>query len=121
MEERIISILKNRRGKDRAMFSDQIAELIQIEDEDPRTNFKTRVIIRKIIDDLTLPIGSCGKGYFLIETEAELQEYVDTLNSRAWSILVRKANVIKAFRNFHPPKLKLREKPKAEQPTLGDF
>ena len=96
LKSKIITILNNCKGKDKAILSDHIARIFDI-DDDPRTNYQTRKLIREIIDEGELPIGSCRNGYFLIVSQKELCDCIDSLESRAASIRLRKNNIQTAF------------------------
>ena len=46
------------------------------------TNEPTRGLIADCINNNNYPIGSCNKGYFLIDSQEELDEVVASLQSR---------------------------------------
>jgi len=96
LKEIIIAFLKRRRGKENAITVADMADKIGMYD-DVVTNPRTRQLIREIIDDLSLPIGSCQQGYYLISNLAEYEEYSQNLFSRAISIQTRRKNLRKAF------------------------
>lgn len=68
-----------KRGKANAMDARDIAKAIGAKRE------RTEVIVRSAIRDLNLnghPICSCSKGFFIADTQAELDEYVRSLRKR---------------------------------------
>lgn len=88
MKRDIIAVLVNHKGKDSAITVSEIANRISSQ------NFgyscaPIRAIIREIIEDEKLAIGSCVKGYYLIETEEERHEVIDNLTSRVIGIRSR--------------------------------
>ncbi len=54
-----------------------------------RTNEYTRDIIRNLIINHNAVIGSDSRGYWIIQDEEELQNVIDSLNSRAQEIRER--------------------------------
>jgi len=82
----IIPLLSNARGKNNAVFNDQLASACPI---GIRPN---PARIRKIINyirntDLVPCLIASSKGYYVAEKESELREYEDSLDNRAKSIL----------------------------------
>ena len=57
------------------------------------TNEPTRGLISECILDDKYPIGSCSHGYFLIDSEDELNEVVASLRSRIDGIEARIASL----------------------------
>lgn len=84
----IIDILLKHQGKENAITVQQIADMINRHDLG-LTNPKTRFEIKDIIKREGLPIASCGKGYYLINTEEEYLEYVEQLKGRIKGIELR--------------------------------
>lgn len=95
VKQRIASIIEKHVGERNAISSKEIASIIGISDADG--NPVTRKMIREIISDLGLPIGACGKGYFLISDDMELARYYSALQDRAIEILNRAQSVRKSY------------------------
>ncbi len=74
------------KGKANAKRSDQIAANLGVDDD--KTNWNIRNIIKMAIEDGNL-IGSCKKGYYIIETADELDSVVEGLESRVHGIRTR--------------------------------
>lgn len=61
---------------------------------------QTEEIVREVVFELILegmPIGSCVKGYYLIETREELAEVVENLRAREAGIRKRRVLIENAF------------------------
>ena len=98
--EEIESILLNRKGKKNAITAREIANTVGIHDNDTFVN--TRMLIRKLMKIKQLPIGALDNGgYFLIENQTELNDYVKMLDRRANGVTTRKARAIVYFENYY--------------------
>jgi hypothetical protein len=92
--ERVKELLLAHRGADNPITSREINDEI---DEDTVGSFpETRMLVRDIIVEDGIPIASSNDGYYVVETEQELFEYIDNLDSRILSIADRKAAVLSA-------------------------
>jgi len=69
------------------------------------TNEPTRGLIADCITNDEYPIGSNSNGYFLIDSDQELQEVVDSLNSRIAGIQSRIAALQKGWNRRRTSKL----------------
>jgi hypothetical protein len=78
-------------GKSGAVRSDIIGKKLGIDDK--KTNVQVRKMILELLDDGYL-IGSCGKGYYFIDSWEELQENIDSLGGRAEG-LYRRMHLLK--------------------------
>lgn len=94
MKTDIIALLQRHKGKANALTVEEITRRLHIK-KIGFTNPHVRKAIKEIIKDSQIPIGSCAKGYFLIETENERLEVIDNLVKRQAGISTR----IKALRN----------------------
>lgn len=81
-------ILVAHAGAKNAISSAEIADLIDVQEDD--TKVRTRDIILKCIDAFNLPVASCARGYFMIQSEEEFREYIDNLDRRIGGIEKRK-------------------------------
>ncbi|MFC6723091.1 hypothetical protein ACFQE1_01525 [Halobium palmae] len=87
-------ILLNHRGSDNPISSREINEEI---DEDNIGSFPgTRAIIRDIVLEDRIPIAGGHNGYYVIETEEELEDYLDNLTSRINGMAERRWGVQRA-------------------------
>ncbi len=86
--EKIRNILNQHVGKANKVTSSQIAKAIGIEEDD--THAKTRALIFKAAQKYHLPLAANNRGYFLIKSESEYDEYIENLNSRIAGIKKRK-------------------------------
>jgi hypothetical protein len=104
----IREILLNHRGKADAITASTIGNALGIPEND--TVSTTRKLITKLVKD-GLPIGAHDNGYFLIENEDELNEYMQRLNGRIYGIYTRMNHIITNFNNYHGKSVK----------HIGDF
>ena len=75
-------------GKANAIKSAALAQLIGNQAEDD-THQDTRSKIKDCIENSNLPIAACGNGYYIIDNQAELQEYIESLEKRICGIYGR--------------------------------
>jgi hypothetical protein len=68
-------------GKERAVTVGRIARSLGHKDTG-LTNPQLRSVIRDILMEGEYPIGSCSRGYYMITTEGERQEYLANLRKR---------------------------------------
>lgn len=93
--EKAIAILENHRGAANPITSRELSE--QLHDDKEVGSFpKTRFLIRDIMLEEKIPIAATHDGYFIIETESELKEYVENLEQRILGMSERKFAVQRA-------------------------
>lgn len=85
-EIQVLEAVPSGKGDARPVAS--IATDLDMSDSDT-TKRQVREIIKGLIVDHEQPIGSCSKGYFLIETNEELEDYLDDLRQRKRGIQQR--------------------------------
>lgn len=78
--DEIKAILIQCKGKSNAMTSKRISVRINFPMED--TQVKTRTAIWETAKIFELPLISCSKGYFIAETDNEMNEYNSNIQSR---------------------------------------
>jgi len=88
MKDKIIAVLANHKGKNQAITVAEVASLVSTHSFDFSCS-PVRAAIREIIENKQLPIGSCNKGYYLIETEQERSQVINDLMSRIIGIQAR--------------------------------
>lgn len=97
---KIEEIILAHKGKKNTITAREIARAVGIPDND--TFITTRMLIRKLIKRKQLPIGALdNRGYFLMQDDDELKEYIKTLHRRIIGITDRKTRVIRYFENYH--------------------
>lgn len=99
MKDQIAEILRGCQGKRNAITVKNIAERLGVFNENGLTNPGTRFKIKEVIEEFNMPIGSCSRGYYLIETENELSSYIENLNSRIKGIKDRILKVKNAYKS----------------------
>ena len=77
-EKKLIDELQDGRGG--AITAKKLGELIGA--KDGNTSEPTRQLIKSCIETHKMPIGSCNKGYFLIDSGPELEEVIQSLKGR---------------------------------------
>lgn len=95
--ENIREIILKHKGKDNAIKSKTIALMIGINED--ATHIGTRSLITKLIKN-GMPIGACDNGYFLLETQKEVDEYHQILNGRMYEIYERAIRVQNNFNDY---------------------
>jgi len=98
-KESIIELLKQHKGQEDAITVSEI--LAAIGSYEYGSCPVTRQQIKKAIESHCLPIGSCAQGYFIIETQAELNSYMVNLESRIKGITSRMKAVKRSFYALH--------------------
>jgi ABC-type uncharacterized transport system ATPase subunit len=95
VKERAKEILLDHRGADDPITSRELSE--RLTDADEVGSFpETRFLVRNIVLEDQIPVASTQNGYFVIEHEQELEEYVDNLEQRILGISERKFAVQRA-------------------------
>jgi hypothetical protein len=100
MINKIIKVLKKHVGMENAIPVHEIANIVGIYDSD-FTNPKLRFEIKKIIDELDIPIGSCREGYFIIANEKELELCISDYLHRINGIKKRIRSLRYAFQEYY--------------------
>lgn len=97
--EKIKNILENHVGKDNAITSAEIADILGIDEDD--TKAKTRQLLLKAAKRFNLPMAATTKkpkGYYLIKNDTEYKEYMKTLDKRIDKIKERKDIITKNYK-----------------------
>lgn len=94
VKEQVKEIILDHRGRDNPISSRDINEQLNLDNVGSFPN--TREVIRELILEEQIPIAAGGNGYYVIETEDELQHYIDSLEGRMLSIADRKYGVRRA-------------------------
>jgi len=97
-KEAVRDIILDHRGSNDQISSREINDQIGVDDIGSFPN--TRAIIRELILEDNIPIASGGNGYYVIETEDELKDYIDSLESRMLSIADRKYGIRRAAQDW---------------------
>ena len=82
MKQEILALLMAyHRGKDQAITVDQIADALCLRDIGV-TGLPVRKAVKELIQKDHIPIGSCTRGYYIIQTEKERHQTIDNLIAR---------------------------------------
>lgn len=101
LKAEVQQILEEHRGKDNAIVSADLIDAIEIDDAEG--NPRIREIIRELITEDQIPIASYNRGYFIIETEDELNEYLEHLDARIRGHVMRRVLVQRAAEDWDEP------------------
>ena len=93
--KQIRDILMQHCGKSNAITSREIANLIDIIEDD--THAKTRAMILEAARIYSLPLAADTVGYYLITNEEEYNAYMNNLDSREEGIEERKELITKNY------------------------
>lgn len=96
--EKIREIILKHKGKANAIKSKTIALRIGINEDD--THIGTRNLITKLVKK-GMPIGACANGYFLLETQKEVDEYHQILTGRMYEIVDRGIRIQDNFNKYY--------------------
>lgn len=109
---KIKEILLKHKGKKHCIKSKVIATRVGVSED--ATHIGTRSLITKLVKQ-GLPIGACDNGYFLMETQKEVDEYTQILNNRIEEIYDRKGRMQSNFNRFYVKRKKTRKKPQLSE------
>lgn len=87
----IRKIILGHKGRRNPIKSKQIRQQLNIPDND--TGGSTRALITKLILDEGMPIAASSRGYFYIETQKELTDYMAYLEDRIHQTTTRMVTV----------------------------
>lgn len=93
----IREILEDHRGKDDPITSREISNQVGI--DEPGSFPTTRGAITKLLHEEKIPIGASGNGYFILESEDEIDEYIGNLTRRINGLEERKIAVWEAVKD----------------------
>ena len=97
--KKIKDILEEHYGKDNAIASHCISKRMGYPME--ATQAVSRKAIHETAEEYNLPLLSCEKGFYLAETEAELNEYNQNIDNRISEMNRRRELANKNFRRKH--------------------
>lgn len=80
MSEKIKDLLLQHKGKANAIPSKEVSRIMGFPMED--TQAVSRRAIWEAAKEFELPLISCNKGYFIAETDDEIDEYNSNIQSR---------------------------------------
>lgn len=94
--ENLRDILEQHCGRRSAISSAKLAYLLGIQEDD--THSGTRELIFECAEKYQLPVAATNRGYYLLQTDEEYYDYIQTLEDRMAGIR-RRAQVI--TENYH--------------------
>lgn len=96
MLEKIRNIILSHKGKRNAISSAEIARRIGIIEDD--THAQTRALLLECAEKYGLPLAASNKGYYLITSRQEFDEYMNNLDLRSAGIEARKRIIANNFK-----------------------
>lgn len=100
VKEQVRELLLEHRGRDDPITSREINEIVGLDEIGSFPS--TRAVIREIVMEDRIPIAGSSRGYYVIETEEELEDYVENLENRIMNIEDRKFGVRRAASRWDP-------------------
>lgn len=95
------TLIEQHRGLDDRISSKEINNKIRVDTDDTMSN--TREILRYLLFDEGVPVGSNGQNYYYIEDAEDLEATMAYLDRRITGLMQRKRAVRYAYnnKNFH--------------------
>ena len=93
-KEAIKELILEHKGADNPITSREINEEFDLDNIGSFPS--TRALVRELVLEEGIPIAGSSQGYFVIETEEELQDYKDNLESRIMNITERRYAIQRA-------------------------
>lgn len=98
IKDEVRELLLEHRGSDNPITSREINEIVGLDDIGSFPS--TRAVIREIVMEDRIPIAGSSQGYYVIETEDELEDYIENLENRITNIAERRYGVLRAVRDW---------------------
>jgi hypothetical protein len=86
-------------GEANAITASSLSESLGLDDGITSETVRLE-LIKPMIEENGIPIGSCSKGYFILETKEELSASVDDLNRRIRGMENRKRGLRRGWLKF---------------------
>jgi hypothetical protein len=97
--EQAKAVLLNHRGASDAITSGELADEINLPDGE--ANPQARGLVRDLVLEEGVPVAAHEQGYFLIQRDRELYDYLDALDQRIEAIKERREAVIHAYLDWY--------------------
>jgi hypothetical protein len=97
--QEIKEILEDHKGKSNQISAGEIGPLVGVEED--ATHVQVRGLILQTIEEYRLPVAASSRGYYLIGTEGELNEYLDNIEGRIEEMKKRKGLVKDAYEHYY--------------------
>jgi len=81
MKSKLFTLLSRHKGKGNAITINYIVRALRLQGMGT-TGYPVRMAIKELIQKDGVPIGSCTKGFYLIENEMERLQVIDNLVAR---------------------------------------
>lgn len=98
VKETVKQILLDHTGSDNPITSREINDIIDVDNIGSFPG--TRAVIREIMIEDRIPIAGSSQGYYVIESEDELADYIENLESRILRMTERQWAIKRAAREW---------------------
>lgn len=98
MYEEVRDILMNHRGANNPITAKEISSMMGFDMED--TQHMCRQIIKRTMDMFSLPVISCTRGYYIANTDEEIQSYCDNIRGRIKGMRQRMDNAVQFYNDL---------------------
>ena len=99
-KDEIKELLLEHKGADNPITSREINEEFDLDNIGSFPS--TRALIRELVLEDGIPIAGSSQGYFVIQTEEELENYKDNLESRILNMTERRYAIARAVDRWEP-------------------
>ena len=97
--EKVKQLLEKHQGKGNSISAGTIEQMLGYPTED--THAKGRRLVERCAQKYKIPVSGDSAGYFIMTSEAELNEYKQNLQSRVKKIQEREKLMEKNFREWN--------------------
>ena len=97
--EKVKKLLEKHQGKGNSISAGDIEQILGYPTED--THVKGRKLVKRCAKKYGIPVSGDTSGYFIMTTQAELDEYKANLQSRVKKIQDREELMEKNFREWN--------------------
>lgn len=96
--EVVKELLLAHHGSENPISAREINEVIEV---DTVGSFpRTRALVRELLFEEEIPVAGGGAGYYIVKTEDELTEYIESLDSRIGNIAERRVAIRRAAQGW---------------------
>ena len=97
--KQIKKIMEKHKGKKNSISAGEIAKVLNLKQEN--THVEPRMYFYETMETYKIPIAGGGRGYYIVTSKQELNNYLDGLDGRINGINKRKRVVQTAFKEYY--------------------
>lgn len=98
--EQVKAILEEHTGEDNKITAREIDDELDLDSVGSFPN--TRAAIRELLFEHQIPIIGTTQGYYIAESQEQVDEYIESLEGRIMEITERKFAITRAAENWEP-------------------